>query len=47
MGAKYIPTVKDQKALQRYQGKQNPGKPGFKKPASTQPAAPKKPAGQG
>ena len=43
MGAKYIPSVKEQKALQRYQGKQNPGKPGFKKPASTQPASAKKP----
>lgn len=31
MGAKYIPTIKDQKAAQSWLKKQNPGVPGFKK----------------
>lgn len=40
MGAKYIPTIKDQKAAQSWLKKQNPGVPGFKKQAA--PKGPKK-----
>jgi hypothetical protein len=40
MGAKYLPTIKDQKASQSYFKKQNPGVPGFKKSSGT--PAPKK-----
>ena len=38
MGAKYLPTIKDLKATQRFQQKQNPLRK-FKKPAADQPAA--------
>ncbi len=31
MGAKYIPTIKDQKANQSFLKKQNPNHPAFKK----------------
>ena len=37
MGAKYLPTIKDLKAMQRFQQKQNPLRK-FKKPAPDQPA---------
>jgi hypothetical protein len=37
MGAKYLPTIKDQKASQRFQQKQNP-LPHFKKPSVSLPA---------
>jgi hypothetical protein len=37
MGAKYLPTIKDQKASQRFQQKQN-RLPEFKKSASNRPA---------
>jgi hypothetical protein len=37
MGAKYQPSIKDQKANQRYQRKQNP-MPHVKKPTGTPPA---------
>lgn len=36
MGAKYLPTIKDQKAAQRFQQKQNPMPP-LKKTPRTQP----------
>lgn len=39
MGAKYLPTTKDQKANQRFQQKQNLPKSLFKKPTGDQPAA--------
>jgi len=39
MGAKYLPTVKDQKANQRFHSQQNPLPP-FKKPSTD--LAPKK-----
>ena len=43
MGAKYIPSVKDLKAAQRFQQKQTLPKSQFKKPATEVPAAkPKK-----
>lgn len=41
MGAKYQPSIKDQKANQRYQQKQNP-MPHFKKGAATRPKQGKK-----
>jgi hypothetical protein len=37
MGAKYLPTIKDLKASQRFQQKQKP-LPDFKKSADNQPA---------
>ena len=37
MGAKYLPTIKDLKASQRFQQKQKP-LPAFKKSAANQPA---------
>lgn len=37
MGAKYLPTVKDQKASQRFQKKQNPHLPGFTKSSAGKP----------
>jgi hypothetical protein len=41
MGAKYLPTIKDQKASQRFQQKQNPMRK-FKKSSASQ-AGKKKP----
>lgn len=41
MGAKYLPTIKDLKASQRFQQKQTLPKSPFKKPDAA-PAAPKK-----
>jgi hypothetical protein len=38
MGAKYLPTIKDQKAMQRFQQKQNPLRK-FKKGADTLPSS--------
>jgi hypothetical protein len=37
MGAKYLPTIKDLKASQRFQQKHNP-LPFFKKPSTAKPA---------
>ncbi len=37
MGAKYLPTIKDQRASQRFQQKQNPI-PAFKKSSGGKPA---------
>lgn len=41
MGAKYLPTIKDIKASQRFQQKQNLPKSPFKKPSALQPAKPR------
>lgn len=34
MGAKYIPSIRDQKAAQRWRKRDNPNLPGFKKTPS-------------
>jgi hypothetical protein len=42
MGAKYIPSAKDQQAARRFQQKQTLPKSPFKKPTATQPRPPAK-----
>ena len=41
MGAKYLPTIRDLKAAERFQQKQKP-LPAFKKTAANQPSAKRK-----